>query len=824
MAGYMNNTGNQNSTMVRSSSSYSIANAKICPQKSTNTVNRGKHPVQNNLRTDQKINITDEPTYRRDASSICTSKLANEVLENASMFETQRLIHVVSWTELFLDKHHTSDSMQEFAQPIVRSTLDQNTQKKVTQDIRDTQPEDFDLELLNTHASNGLNPKNILEQTEKGTPALLNHNTLTTSLDEMPIAPLRPTKIYSKRELLSACTLPQTHLNLSFLDELCPIQTIKYEQEHQEERGAIVGGKCSMVVHKDNNRKKARFQNSYTVCKGDYSISAAIDQHESFDSYFWTPLSESSDEECANVVMTKKDTLTKTRINAPSSTRFLKPDHMKHASISVLEEGLPSTISAKSFENGNLTAENLAEIKENDTFKDFMQTLKSDNSRDNAKSTAEQVRNRNNPFDPEAQKDELSFLDFQSQKKGSVQKKETKSVHMAVTDKSFEGKKCIEKQQTDNLSNGENCTGGQTELELQPPKKNPSKLISSLCKNVLLKPLGNTTCEVSSGTFDLHYTDNDGCAEGDSVTQSPVPKYVQGDINEYGSGDIIKSTENPKSSSGEFLIQKIKVDHSKKLFSYNKVLSDSYNEDSVLAQYYFYLDYLGQSQILQPEETNHSFSCEELHGISQEEKLAAHCHFQSSSRMRGADTENADSDFGLCGKNCSKEKRADMKPPEEQESKDLFMDVSSRPLSHLPLTEQRGLGNLHRSKDEVIYEIKKIGTNVADPKRQWERPSIARSSCSHGELKPRSQHVRRPASADENRRKGSNKSWSLLFSGEKNRQQHEIAFQGDEERNVPHLVAILPCRFCNLRKNVGNPDVRCLCNRFINARRKLTYL
>ncbi|KAL8203330.1 UNVERIFIED_CONTAM: hypothetical protein K2H54_048950 [Gekko kuhli] len=553
--------------------------------------------------------------------------------------------------------------MQEIAPSFVRSALHHDAEKRVAQNIRDTQskkPEYFDLELLYTHASNGLRCKNILEQIEKGIPVL------------------------------------------SF-----PTQTIKYEQEHQEERDAILGGECEVKVHNYSIRKKTRFQNSYIVRKGDYSVSTTVDLHENLDSYFWTPLNDSSDEKWTDVLKTEQHTLTKSHINPSSSTRFLKSDHVKRPSISVLGDELPSARSASNFEKGALAAENLAEIKEKDTFKDFIGTLKSDNSSGtnaNAETTVEQVRNKNNPFDPEAQKDELSFLDFQAQKKGTGQKKETKPAHMARTDKSFEENKRIGKEQTVNPSNGENCTGGQIELELQPLKKNPSTLTS--------------------------------CVEGDSVTQNPVPKYLQDDISEYVSENIIKSTAGPKSSSEEFFTQRVKVDYDKKLYTYDKFLCDSCNEDGVLGRYYFYLDYLCHSKMLQPEESSHSFSCEEFHGCSQEEKLAARCHFNNSNRMKDVDIEDADSDFGLCGKNRCKDKRAEViRHPEEQESKSLFIDSCPRSLSHLASE----LGNLHSSKDEMISEIKKIGTNVADSKRQWERSGIAWSSCTHGELKPRDQ-------------------------------------------------------------------------------------
>lgn len=675
MAGHANNSGNQNSIKVRSSLSRSPANTKVCLQKSTDTVNRGKHPVQINcLRTEQKTNITGEPTQRRASSSICTSKLSNKVLEDASIFEIQRLIHVVSWTELFLDKHHTSDSLQEIAQSFVRSTLNHDAEKRGTQNIRDIQnkkPEYFDMERLPSHTSDGLSSfvisKNILGQTEKGASALSNSGTLNSSLDE-----------------------------------ICPTQTIKYEQECQKEREAILEGEREVEVHKHSARRKARFQNSYIVYKGDYSISATVDLHENLDSYFWPPLSDSLDEKGTDV-KAKRDTLIKTNINLPSSTRFLKSDHMKHPSISVLGDGLPSTRNASSLEKGTLAAENLAEFKEKDTFKDFIQTLKSENSsgtNDNAESTAEQVRTRNNPFDPEAQKDELSFLDFQFQKKGTFQKKETKTVHMSGTDKSFEENKYIGKEQTDNPSRGENCTGAR-ELELQPLKNNPSILTSSVCTNVLLKPLGNTTCEVSSGSFD-HYKNNYSCVEGDSVTQNTVPKYMQDDINKHVSEDFIKSTVDPKSNSEEFLIQSVKADRSKTLFAYDKFFSESLNEDSVLAQYYFYLDYLSQSKMLQPEESDRSFSCEELNDFSQDGKLAAYCHFKNSNRIKDADIEDADSDFVPCGKNCCKDKIAEfIRPLEEKESKYLFTDSCPRSLSHLALTDQRKLGNIHSSKGKV---------------------------------------------------------------------------------------------------------------------------
>lgn len=592
----------------------------------------------------------DEPTYRKDSSSICTSKLAKKVFEDASPFETQKLINVVSWTELFLDKHHTSDGTREIAQSFVSSALTHDAEIKVTQNITEIQnkkPESFDLELSHTHASNGLSPfvisKNILDQTEKGS-------------------------------------------------QINSTEAIKYDQEHQEEREAMLGGEYEVEVQKYSTRKKAKFQNSYIVCKGDCLISATIDLHENLDSFFWTPLNDSSDEKWTDIVKTKRDTLTKTHINPPSSPRFLKSDHMKHPSISVLGDRLSFTRSASSFEKETLTAENLAEIKENDMFKDFIWTSESDNfseANDNAENTAEQVRNRNNSFDPEAH--ELNLPDFQAQKKDTAPKKETKSVCMAETDKRPEENKCTGRKQTDSPSSGKHCTGGQHELELQPLKKNPSTLSNSLCTNSLLKPLGNTAGEVSSDSSDLDYINN-----YDSVTQNRAPKCVQDDINEYVSKNMIKSTAGPKNSAEEFIIQKVKVDCSKKVFTYAKFLSDSPNEDSILAQYYFYLGYLSQSKVLQPEDNNYSFSCEELHGFSQEEKLDV----WSSNIIKDANVEDSDHDFGTCEKyHCQDKTAAVIRPPgEEQGSKSLFTNSCPRSLSHLASTDQSKLGNICSSR------------------------------------------------------------------------------------------------------------------------------
>uniref|UniRef100_A0ACB8EQQ3 Uncharacterized protein n=1 Tax=Sphaerodactylus townsendi TaxID=933632 RepID=A0ACB8EQQ3_9SAUR len=570
------------------------------------------------------------------------------------------------WRELLLDEHHTGDSPEEISQLFVRAILDHDSEKKVIQESRDTinkRPEYLDLTLLHTGASNGLSSseisENISEQTEKG----------------------------------STC------LSDSSREEISHAQTIKYDQEFQEQREAKVWGDCEVEGHKCSTSIK----NSHIMCKRDYSFSTTVDLHESLDSYFWPPLNDSSDEEWTDVVKAKRETLTKTHITSQNSASFLKSNHMIHTSISVLEDGLPSTRRATSFEKITLAAENLAEIGEKNKFKDFIWTLKFDNSSgfiDGAENTTKQVRSRNILFDPESQKDGLNCLSFHSQKKSRVQKKGTKSVHMAGMDKRFEENKCIGNEQTDNPFKGENNTGDETELELSL-KKNPSILIHSLSTSFVLKSQGNTAWEVSPDSFDRHYK-NHGCVEGDNVIQNSAPINVQDDINEYVSKGIIESPIGPKNSSVEFHIPRVKVDSIKKLSGHDKVLSNTHDNDNVLAQYYFYLNYLSQSKKPQLEEDNHSFSCEKLHYFSQEETLPIHCLSKNSNSMKDADPELVDHDFGPCGKNCHTDKRAEViKPPEEQESKPVFTNSSPRSMPHLALTDKGKLGTLHSSKDGI---------------------------------------------------------------------------------------------------------------------------
>ncbi|TFK15578.1 teneurin-1 [Platysternon megacephalum] len=52
------------------------------------------------------------------------------------------------------------------------------------------------------------------------------------------------------------------------------------------------------------------------------------------------------------------------------------------------------------------------------------------------------------------------------------------------------------------------------------------------------------------------------------------------------------------------------------------------------------------------------------------------------------------------------------------------------------------------SMDRKLSETKSIRTKLTGSKRYWEKSSIAWSSYTHGELKPRSQCVQRPVSAD----------------------------------------------------------------------------
>ncbi|XP_053158571.1 uncharacterized protein LOC128347663 isoform X2 [Hemicordylus capensis] len=749
----------------RGSPLHSVSNIKIDLQQPSDTINGGerlsgiKHP-----RVQQKPRTTDEHTCRKYLSNAYVSKLDNKLLEGVGVPETQKLKHVVSWAELFLNKSSVRDGMQESSQSagdIMQGSsksvhiLDQDTEKEIIQTSEDLQ--------------------------------LLQANVFTGSI---PFVPFENSSEHAAR--WSPPTSLISNILSSTSKSLCLTQITKHEREEKDiVVSTNISGECEADDHMHHSTRNVSFQKSQIACQANDSCTTAIGLNES-ENYFWAPLNDSSDEELPDVkAMNTSSPYTKEHKGSLDSSSFFQPENMKCFSLSELGGRLPSVRKTDSCEKWNPGTENILEIKEHKC-KDFIWTVKPDRSsgtNNTAESTTEQTTNRDISLDPvtevrkDASRDRL--LDAEPLKEDDEPKKERnepKSEHMLGRGKIFEEWKCAEEEQVDGVSNGANCDADQRGIELKSMMKEPTVQTSSFCNNSLLKPSENSTFKVSPDCFNLSYKSTNLCINCNSILVDMLPqfdddsiphksdivqRYVQEDVSENISDDVIKLIMGPKSISEEFLVPKVNVDDHKKLLWNDKFMSFSNHDNSVLAKYYFYLNCLSETKRLQREDKKHLFSCKVFRGFSEDVKFSSCCHCKSSNSYESEDTENMNKDFEASEVSCHNDERTEATKqqgshPEEQESKPLFTNSCPNPSTDLELTNKRQSRNSHTSKEKKVSETRRIGTDVA--RRHWEKASIAWSSYAHGELKPRSRCFQRPASANET--KGKNyKAWNLPSSG-----------------------------------------------------------
>ncbi|KAJ6669627.1 hypothetical protein lerEdw1_000176 [Lerista edwardsae] len=745
-----------NSVMPRAFTLHSLANAKMDAQQPSDTINGKKHPLQRHSgvmhqRMLQETNTTDEAPCRKCLSGAYISKLDDKLLENINFPETQKLQHVVSWAELFLEKHPFGENLQD--QSIERSALDQDAEKGIVQNSRSNastyeRTENFDLQLLDADVCKGLSTSETSEHClECGPPILLNNSTLSS-----------PSK------------------------SLCLTQRAKHNWEEKDTVvSTSVSGEFGAVDYRQQSTRKVHFQNSYTVCKDDDLCTPTMDLHENLATYFWRPLNDSSDEEWPDVktMCLKPPALeNKECKNSLKCCDFPKPENINGFSLPLPGDKLSSTKRADSCEKWNPGTEKLLEIKGYEKRKAFMWPLKTDCSSETS-DIAENILElaaygslslaHVSDVKKDASRERMST--FQLLKKDTDQRNELKLEHVLGRDEVFEERKFTE-EQADGISSGTNCNRDQRGIELKSLMKDPAKQISSFCKNSLPKLSGNSACKADPECFNqscenaANLCNNYGCILEDVLprfgndsmahTFHTVPKHVQDyrHENEDEHEDVITAVVGPKNNSGELLNRRVKVDGCKKVFWNDKLPSDSGHDDSILAKYYFYLNFLNESKRLQHEDGNHSFSCQELAGFSKDISMfVGGCH-TSNNRYEHLDTEYRNR---ASEESCLKDERTEVvrqlgSHSEEQET-NLFAN-SSNILTDLELANKRQPGNAHVPKDKKMPETRKTSTEVAGPRRPWQRASLA-WSFTHGELKPSKSHVQRPASANEGTRKGS---------------------------------------------------------------------
>lgn len=692
VASFKNNR--PDSAMPRAFALPSLARAKMDPQQPSDTINGKKHPLQRRSGVTHQIilqeaSTTDESPCRKCLSGACISKLDDKLLENVNFPKTQELKHV-SWAELFLDQHPIGENIQD--QSFESSTLDQDAEKGTVQNSRGNastceRTENFDLQLLDADVCKSVSTSGTSEHClECGPLTLLNNSTLSS-----------PSK------------------------SLCLTQRAKHNREEKDTAvSTSVSGEFGADDHRQQSTRKVHFQNSYIVCKEDDSCTTMMDLHENFSTYFWPPLNDSSDEEWPDVKTMSLKPLDPEN-NSLKYCDFPKPENMNGFSLPLPGDKLPSTKRADSCEKWIPGTEKRLEIKGYDERKAFTWPLKPDCSRETS-NIAENILEppaygslslaHVSDVKKDASRERMST--FQLLKKDTDQRNELKLEHVLGKDEVFEERKFTE-EQADGISSGANCNRDQKGIELKSLMKDPDTQISSFCKNSLPKLSGNSACKAgpyccnrsceNAANLCSHYgrilEDSLPLFGKDGMAHKfhPVPKHVQDYQHENVPDDVITAVVGPKNDSQpELLNCRVKVDDCRKVFWNDKLSSDSGHDDSILAKYYFYLNFLNESKRLQHEDGSHSFSCQELVGFSKDVSMSVGgCH-PSNNRYEHLDTEYRNR---ASVESCLKDERTVAVRQQESHSEEqethLFSN-SSNILADLEPANKRQPGNVHVPK------------------------------------------------------------------------------------------------------------------------------
>ncbi|KAH0628236.1 hypothetical protein JD844_009119 [Phrynosoma platyrhinos] len=671
-----------NSSKSRSSSLYSVADAKMGFEELSGTGNGRKYQIQRlsgreYLRTEGEASIKDELTFRKCLS---ITYIDNNLCEDVDIPETQKLKDVGSWSELFLDKCPVGDSIEETG----KFDLDHNTENNVVQKgggkvAIDESADNFYLQLFHSDIlSCCVASEHRPEPPEIWTPfSLFNSN--TSSL---------PNKILS------------------------PGQTVKHEKEGKDIFSSNIWGKYELDGYMCRSAIKNNFQNSLITQKGDEPDVPTLGSQKN-GTYFLGPLNDSSDEECKECLDVKTNglsTMESKKSKSPCDTaNFFRPADRKCFNSRVLGGRLCYTETSDSSEE-KWNPETF-EIKQ-DKCKDFRWVEKPEGSTgtiNNVEGLSEEATKRSIFFNPASDvKKNLSrdgMLHFQILQEVTDQRYESEAGHIPEMDKTFEGNKHTGKDEAKSTYVSDNCNRHKKKTELTSQRKEPALQMNSFCGNLLPGPYENSSCKMGSESLNLSYKSTELCSNSDCILLdltsqfrdesmahvfSTVPRCLKGDKKEKISEGVVKSIVGTKSGAEEL----VSADVHQKLFWNDK----SYSDDSVLAKYYFYLNYLNESKRLQYEDGNHSFSCQQCY------KKANICPCKSNSLYEQQAAECMNKDFGTYRINCHKAKRTEalksQSHPEQKDSKAFFASISPKLLSNCALSNHRQLGNLSLSKGE----------------------------------------------------------------------------------------------------------------------------
>nr|XP_060618131.1 uncharacterized protein LOC132767326 [Anolis sagrei ordinatus] len=760
-------TNSSDSIKSRSSSLHSVANDKMGFEELSSKGNGQKHEIQRlpgmeQLKMQEDASTTDERTHRKYLS---VAYIANNLCDNIGIPETQKLKDIGSWDELFLDKYLVGDSIKETGKFILDHDIETRmAQKRTEKDDIDQNIGNFNLELLHSDF-------------------------------------LRPCVTDKHSQEHSEIWNPYTFFKSnpsSFANKILqPGQTLKCEKERED---IIVYSNIREGHEVDHhNTIKNNSQNSHTTQKDDDPFVSTLGSQKN-EAYYWAPL-DSSDEECKDWTDVKTNGLqiaaafSKNIKSSCDISDIFRPEERKHFSFQVLG-GTPCYTELFHSSEEKWNPETL-QIKDHKS-KDFRWAEKPEDSTktiNNVEGHSEEAMKRSTFFNHRSKvKKDLSrdgMLDFQPLQEVPDQRNESEAGCMPEMEKYCEGNKHTREGEAKNTCHRGNCKKGQRKTELKSQRKESFLQMNSFCGNISPNPSENSTCKMGSDFLDLTYKSTGLCTNSDCILLDIVPQFndesmarissigprcLQGDMKENISERAVRSTVDLKSDAELLLRDNV----NQKQFRKDK----SHSDDSVLAKYYFYLNYLNKSKRLQDQEGDYSFFCQQS---SSEASICPLCTSKSSN-LDGQQAEKyMSNDSGTSEISCHKDKRTEalkqQSHPEQQEPKALFASMNPKPLSNLARNSTR-LGNPSILKDKEVFKARKIATNMLCPQRHWARASIAWSAYTHGEVKPRSQHIQKRATENEVIRKSKCKSPRCTSSGTESKEHQNSAVQVGDEINL----------------------------------------
>nr|XP_025040460.1 uncharacterized protein LOC106732012 isoform X1 [Pelodiscus sinensis] len=736
-------------------------------------------PGVNHQGKEEETIIANAETHHKCMKQSSISELDHRLLEDLTVPETQKLQHVMNLAHSFLCKSQQAAHRLKFSQLPQGVVLSQDNESEIAQDggKKETRSSCGSLSQSKDHFN-------------------LNAHANICSLSSISEVNSEHTeRCISLGHLRDKTSSPENKCFYNIQennDQQNAVIRNKKERKDSEISIAILG----QLAHADethNSKEKSKFQNvgekdmwsemhlvqpqPQFVCEADnYSTKTTENLNEDPSTYFWPPLVDSSDEEYAEKIVTTKksnrsDAEMKEQKKSSQNTFSFKGKNIKYLSSAVL--GGSTASGRKMYSNGKWTVEekHTLENKENYKHKDFKLPLKANACSEGkliAGSIKGEAENRCISFSSESEVENGDLkellIDITSLKRETEQKNESRFKDVEDSDSTIEVKKLIGEDKTHSMfrsttfdksiGKGHNYKRAQSEIDLKSSKKDPAIQRSVSLLNSLVNSQEHTF-KVCPDSGSLSYPDITWCygcgcillgvfTQCDKDNMEHKCKVFLGEVTDKHknvSNQVIKSSQVSESNSEEFSKLRERNDDCQKLCCDDKTLLYSDCDISVLDKYYFYLDQLNKFRSLHLKDKNLSFSFQEFSRFSKEEKIARHAEDKVAEHE---ETEERNSHCGETELRSFSNINADAI---EQERESTFGSGFMMQVDNLELNCKAKQKRSQVSIDRKGSETKSIKTKVPGSKRYWEKSSIAWSSYTHGELKPRSHCVQRPTSA-----------------------------------------------------------------------------